>query len=189
MRRKIIIIILGLVVIAILSFLLLKETTPPEVKTPPPELATISEVIDGITVRLKSGQRVRYLGVYTPDLAGKKRCFAKEAIAANKNIIGKKIRLEEDPALKKSQDGAWIRYAYLQLDPKAEKEKDRELLINEKILEGGFGFPLLSEAMIKWKSMMSAAKYARAVKRGLWDKCKVERDKKTKRLETNPLKS
>lgn len=94
----------------------LKDTlTAP--KDAPPVEGIVKNIIDGITIQLESGHMIRYLGVRTPLVSSQVQCFGQQAIAANEQIIGKKVRLEEDPVLLKSQDGAWVRYVYFTPDP------------------------------------------------------------------------
>jgi hypothetical protein len=83
----------------------------------PPEFATVTGVVDAITITLDSGQNVRYLGVRAPSVAGTVECFGREAVQANESVIGKKVRLEKEPLIDREQDGAWGRYVYLQLSP------------------------------------------------------------------------
>lgn len=81
--------------------------------TPPPERGEILEVIDGLTIKLASGHKVRYLGVRMPNIRQEIECYGKEALAMNESVIGKTIRLEGDPILDRAEDGAWLRYVFI----------------------------------------------------------------------------
>lgn len=63
-----------------------------------PRTATVARVIDGDTVELDSGERVRYLMVDTPETTnGKHDCFGAEAAAFNmQTVLGKTITLHYD---------------------------------------------------------------------------------------------
>ena len=70
-----------------------------------PSTAVVSRVIDGDTVELADGRRLRYLGINTPELrrrAGTQwvyhpEPFGEEAAAANQQLVaGKTVRLEYD---------------------------------------------------------------------------------------------
>jgi endonuclease YncB( thermonuclease family) len=173
----------------------------------PPDMATVTSVVDAITIQLDSGQMVRYLGVRAPGVGDPVECFGKEALKANESVIGKKVRLEKDPVLDRATDGAWVRYVYLQLDaadqaretsptpsPSASPAASSsptptpptEIFINERILEGGFGFPLVSDQMKYGQQLLSAARYSSATGKGLWGQCKVDTGKDNV-LHTQPV--
>ncbi len=58
----------------------------------------VKKVIDGDTIVLKSGQKVRYIGIDTPEMKSppkKSRYYGKESYELNKKLVeGKKVRLE-----------------------------------------------------------------------------------------------
>lgn len=95
----VLVLILGLVLAATL------RKTPSS--QPTPQLATgtdkekgqrqevlVRRVVDGDTVEIEGGTRVRYIGVDTPESG---ECFGEEAAEANKNLVGAKpVRLERD---------------------------------------------------------------------------------------------
>lgn len=195
----------------------------------PPERAVVKRVLDPMTIELESGHIVRYIGVRTPDVTAEVRCFGKEALLANESIIGKEVRLETEPLLARSNDGAWTRYVWLQLtssptpietlvaSPEVESDQGAavdittlatqaqvllnpaatvvphtpsptptaaeasdvpheptEILINERILEGGFGFPVVAHDMKYGERMLAAARFASATGKGLWSRCQVD---------------
>lgn len=159
--------------------------------TPPPTHARVAEVIDTITIKLDTGHLVRYIGVRAPDVKEEVRCFGKEALAANEATIGSQVRLEEEPVLLRSRDGAWTRYAWLiqgevdaspmpsgaveSVEPSPIGEDEKDIFINERILEGGFGFPVVSEQMKYGERLLSAARFASATSKGLWGRCEIEK--------------
>ncbi|MBI1833991.1 MAG: thermonuclease family protein [Candidatus Andersenbacteria bacterium] len=145
--------------------------------TPPPEKVRVVTVEDAVTFVADSGQRIRYLGVRTPLGGDAEQCFGQEALAAQQAIIGKEVRLEEDPVLKRSQDGAWMRYVFMS-DDKAQttEEATPELFISERILDGGFGFLLASQDMKYGQRLQLAARYAASTGKGLWRVCKPYQD-------------
>lgn len=168
----------------------------------PPEFGTVASVEDAITIVLDSGQRIRYVGVRSPNVSDTVQCFGREAVQANESVIGKKVRMEMEPLLNKTSDGAFARYVYLQLTPEEIAQSQtqqatpeasaspaaspspspsptvtpdvpKEIFINERILEGGFAFPVVSPQTRYGERMLSAAKFASATQKGLWGKCKV----------------
>ena len=63
-----------------------------------PREAVVERVIDGDTVVLTSGERVRYLGVDTPEITGgKDECYGAEAAELNRQLVdGKRVVLHYD---------------------------------------------------------------------------------------------
>ncbi|MDA1169407.1 MAG: thermonuclease family protein [bacterium] len=160
----------------------------------PPEFGIVETVEDAITLVLDTGQRIRYVGVRSPNVSDTVQCFGREAVQANESIIGKKVRMETEPLLNKTSDGAFARYVYLQLTPEEISQSQaqppapetsespsptvtpdipKEIFINERILEGGFAFPVVSPQTKYGERMLSAAKFASSTQKGLWGKCKV----------------
>lgn len=62
-----------------------------------PTRAVVARVIDGDTVELESGERVRYLLVDTPENTSSVECFGAEATAFNEQLVeGREVRLTYD---------------------------------------------------------------------------------------------
>jgi len=62
-----------------------------------PSRAVVERVIDGDTVELDSGERVRYLLVDTPESTTQVECFGAEAAAFNRALVeGREVRLTYD---------------------------------------------------------------------------------------------
>ncbi len=65
--------------------------------TSPPDTALVTEVIDGDTIVIEGGYRVRYIGIDTPEIHPQLEPFALEALEANRQLVeGKIVRLEQD---------------------------------------------------------------------------------------------
>lgn len=223
--------------------------------TPPPDHGIVKGVRDPITIELESGHIVRYIGVRAPSVEKEVQCFGKEALLANESMIGKEIRIETEPLLDRSSDGAWTRYIFFteepsptpeppttpemreeqfsanvedeavapnidtltdqaknllnqqpdeqpttttnqepiaselgeQGDSKQTNEDDinnteneaKEVFVNERILEGGFAFPVVSEDMLYGERMLSAARFASATGKGLWSRCEIDSEQQS----------
>lgn len=64
-----------------------------------PSSAVVARVIDGDTVELDDGQRVRYLLVDTPEVSGQTECFGPEAEDFNRSLVeGQRVDLFYDEA-------------------------------------------------------------------------------------------
>src|SRR3990167_5088556 len=80
------------------------------------ELVKVVRAVDGDTIKLETGQTVRYIGIDAPELHHPKKrlqCFGKEASDKNKELVeGKLVRLEKDVS---ETDRYWrlLRYVYL----------------------------------------------------------------------------
>ena len=75
--------------------------------------ARVIEVVDGDTVVIESGQRVRYIGIDTPELGPPAEPFAIEAWQANRVLVGGKVvRLEKDTT-ETDRYGRLLRYVYV----------------------------------------------------------------------------
>lgn len=67
-----------------------------------PATARVGRVLDGDTVELTDGERVRYLLVDAPELA-RADCFAAEALAANRALVaGRQLELTYDEVCRDS---------------------------------------------------------------------------------------
>lgn len=102
----------------------------------------VIEVIDGdtIKVRLDEGsiETVRYLLIDTPEVHHPKRGMeemGKDALRANKDIVGSKQVFLETDILQRDRYGRLLAYVWL--------DKDKKILVNEKLVEKGFALPLI----------------------------------------------
>jgi micrococcal nuclease len=64
------------------------------------ERAIVKRVVDGDTVELSDGRKVRYIGVNAPEMTDKRTeilCFAQMAKAENQKLVeGKTVEIEKD---------------------------------------------------------------------------------------------
>lgn len=92
--------------------------------------AVITKIIDGDTVELESGEKVRYIGIDTPELHHPQKgveCFGKEASDANTSLVlGKTVRLQKDVS-ETDRYGRLLRYVWLE-----------DTLINETLVAEGY---------------------------------------------------
>lgn len=76
----------------------------------------VTRVIDGDTIELENGERVRYLGINTPESVDPRKpveCFGKEASLKNKELVlNKKVVLEKDIS-EIDKYGRLLRYVYV----------------------------------------------------------------------------
>jgi len=79
----------------------------------PPETVLVTEVIDGDTITIAGGDRVRYIGIDTPEIHPQVEAFGQEAWQANRELVeGKRVRLERDVS-ETDKYGRLLRYVWV----------------------------------------------------------------------------
>jgi len=79
----------------------------------PPQSARVTEVIDGDTITIKGGFKVRYIGIDTPEIYPREEPLAQEAWQANRTLVeGKIVTLERDVS-ETDRHGRLLRYVYV----------------------------------------------------------------------------
>jgi len=126
------------------------------------EVATVARVIDGDTIELTSGERVRYLMIDTPESTTTTECYGPEAKQLNHDLVeGKDVTLRFDVE-RMDQFGRLL--AYVTVDG---------VEVNTRIVEGGYACVL----HIPPNGDDRAAEFdelelrARTLGRGLWAAC------------------
>jgi endonuclease YncB( thermonuclease family) len=126
--------------------------------------AVIARVIDGDTVALANGQRVRLVQIDTPELGGGE-CYSQAARKALLRLtpIGSTVLLEADPKLDNvDRYGRLLRYI-----------KRNGVNINIRLVLDGAAAPYFyhSERGNYAKRLVAAVTQANTAKRGLWRAC------------------
>lgn len=125
----------------------------------------VKRVVDGDTIELADGQKVRYIGINTPETADPRKpveCFGLEAKERNKELVeGKVVRLEKDT----SETDVYkrlLRYVYV-----------GDAFINDLLVKEGFANVATYPPDVKFvNQFLESEKYARENKLGLWNACK-----------------
>ena len=136
-----------------------------EQKAEPPVIAAVVErAVDGDTVVLVGGERVRYIGIDTPELHHPKKPverYAREAKEFNRRLVeGKKIRLETDVE-RRDKYGRLLAYVFL--------EDGR--FVNAELIKEGYAQLLTIPPNVRYVDLFTGLqKQARENKRGLWGK-------------------
>ena len=128
-----------------------------------PDLRTVTRVIDGDTLVLDGGEKVRLIGVDTPETVHPSRpmeFFGREASPFTKRMVeGEQVYLEyEQGSSTKDRYGRTLAYVYL---------RDGTLL-NKEIIEQGYGHAYTRFPFSKMEEFREAQREARAAGRGLW---------------------
>lgn len=131
----------------------------------------VTKVTDGDTIELSTGQKVRFVGIDTPETVDPRRpvgCFGKEASNENKKLVeGKKVILEKDVS-ETDKYNRLLRYVYLPL-------ADGSLLfVNDYLVRAGFAKAYTYPPDVKFnEQFLQAEREARNENRGLWAACPV----------------
>ena len=136
------------------------------------ETATVSRIIDGDTIELSNGMRLRYIGIDTPEMNftnnRSPECFAKEATKLNKELVlAKTVRLVKD-INNTDRYGRLLRYVYINDDSST---IDPNKSINEYLVEAGVAVARSFPPDVAMQDVFRKAEAkARAEGRGLWAK-------------------
>ncbi|MDD3748070.1 MAG: thermonuclease family protein [Candidatus Bipolaricaulis anaerobius] len=134
-----------------------------QVEAPDPSRATITSrvlrVIDGDTVDIRGSQRVRLLGIDTPELG---EPYSEEAIAFTKRLLlFKTVRLELDVKERDVYDRL-LAYAYVETD-------EGWVMANLEIVRAGLARLLIIPPNGKYRAQFEAAQLEAMIHhRGLW---------------------
>jgi micrococcal nuclease len=126
----------------------------------------VQRVVDGDTLLLGTGERVRLIGVDTPETKHPNKpveYFGKEAAAFTKRIAeGKRIRLEYDQANKHLNHadayGRTLAYVFL----------ENGTLLNAEIIRQGYGHAYTKYPFSRMEEFRGLEREAREQGRGLW---------------------
>jgi len=127
-------------------------------------LARVVRVIDGDTIEVEGGQRIRYIGIDAPELNFSGRvadCFAKEAAKENEILVlGKEVRLEKD--VSETDDyGRFLRYVWAD-----------DVFVNDYLVENGYARVVSFPPDVRYQDQfLKTQEKSRQENRGLWSFC------------------
>lgn len=163
--------LLGFLALSVVGYLKVRVEPPSSSATvrlsPHPPLGALSSpracvrVIDGDTIELAGGERVRLIGVDTPESVDPRRPverFGKEASEFTRRLAeGKSVRLEYDEETR-DQYGRTLAYIYL----------PDGTLLNAEIIRQGYGYAYTRFAYRRAEEFVRLEREAREHGRGLW---------------------
>ena len=125
------------------------------------EEALVVRVIDGDTVVIEGGERLRYIGMDTPESTTQHECFGDEATARNRDLVeGRVVALETDVS-NRDRFGRLLRYVYVD-----------GVMVNELLVLEGFATASTFPPDVKYQERFLAAQTAaREAAVGLWSAC------------------
>ena len=128
-----------------------------------PTEGVVARIIDGDTIELETGEKIRYLMVNTPETTGgKDECFGQNAVTFNTDLVlGKTISIDYDV---ECQDRFDRTLAYVSVGGQE---------VNTLLVERGFACvlhipPNGNDRADEFEALEDAAK---AANRGLWGQC------------------
>lgn len=127
----------------------------------------VKRVVDGDTIELETGQKLRYIGINTPETVHPTKpveCFGHEAAAKNKELVeGKRVRLEKDVS-ETDKYGRLLRYVYL-----------NNTFINDYLVRQGYAHASTFPPDVKYQDQFTQAeREARQNNMGLWSVCQSQ---------------
>lgn len=128
------------------------------------QLFMVTKVIDGDTIEIETGQKVRYIGIDTPELhhpQKKVECFSQQADEANKKLVeGKRVKLVKDIS-EIDRFGRLLRYVWVD-----------DIFVNEKLVQEGFAYASSYPPDVHFQEVFrTAQEIAKLEKKGLWGSC------------------
>ena len=119
------------------------------------EKALVVNVIDGDTIELQDGSRVRYLGIDTPETG---EPFADEATAKNQELVeGKMVDLQRGKR-DKDEYGRLLRYVYVD-----------GIFVNAELVAQGYATAYIFDPDERYSQVIvQLEQYAKLRERGLW---------------------
>jgi micrococcal nuclease len=129
-------------------------------------VATVARVVDGDTIVLRGGERVRYIGMDTPESVKPGtpvQCFAKAASHENARLVaGRRVRLRYD-AERQDRYGRTLAYVYRASDG---------LFVNAELVRRGYARQLTIPPNVAHEALFRRlVDQAREHRRGLWQAC------------------
>ena len=117
----------------------------------------VTMVIDGDTIIISTGQKVRYIGIDTPEMFPEE-AFAQEATRVNREIVqGKAIRLEKDIS-ETDRYGRLLRYVWVD-----------GTMVNIELTRRGLAIAKAYPPDTKYRALLEAAELqAKLSRQGMW---------------------
>lgn len=131
----------------------------------PPVDAVVQRVVDGDTMVMVGGERVRVRGLNTSETTmGKHECYGQEAtLYARERLQGRRVRLVTDPGDLRDRWGRLVAEVWV-----------GERSYAADAVRGGMGKAYLYDKRHpagNWAEIESAEREAQAMHRGLWGAC------------------
>jgi micrococcal nuclease len=168
-RRLLVVLLLGVAALAAFAFLTRGDAR---------QSAVVAHVVDGDTIELVGGQRVRLVQIDTPEK--RVECYGDEASALTQRLIpaGTHVRIEQDQKLDQvDRYGRTLAYVW-----KGDEDVNVTL-----VRAGAAGVWFFDGRRGRHaKELLNAAEQAQADRQGLWDACPLARFDPTESMSSGP---
>lgn len=120
-------------------------------------LSLVTAVVDGDTITLGNGAKVRYLGINAPEQG---QPFFSEALELNRKLVqGKRVRLELD-AERQDRYGRLLAYVFV-----------GDEMVNLRLIREGLAHVLVIPPNLRYaEALLRARQEARAARLGIWER-------------------
>jgi micrococcal nuclease len=155
----------ALLLLILLSILACNLEGTPTPVPPPGDVETfrVKEVVDGDTIVLEDGTKVRYIGINTPE---RDRPFYEEATDANRKLVeDREVRLEFD-TVQIDRYGRTLAYVFVR---GSTSSSQGETFVNLELLCQGYANAFTVPPNVKYEELFrDTEREAREAGRGLW---------------------
>jgi micrococcal nuclease len=130
---------------------------------------TVSRVVDGDTVELSDGNKVRFIGVNTPESTTKIEPYGKEASDYSKGqLTGKTVYIEKDVS-ETDRYSRLLRYVWLDIPKEITDIEIRAKMYNANLLLNGYAEQSTYPPDVKYAEYFkNYASEARSASKGVW---------------------
>lgn len=130
---------------------------------------TVSRVVDGDTIELSDGSKVRFIGVNTPESTTRTEPYGKEASDYTKSqLTGKTVYIEKDVS-ETDKYGRLLRYIWLDIPKEITDAEIRAKMYNANLLLNGYAEQSTYAPDVKYAEYFkNYAAEARNASKGLW---------------------
>lgn len=134
------------------------------------EKAVVARVVDGDTVVLSDGSRVRFIGVDTPESTTTTEFYGKEASDYTKGqLTGKTVYLERDVS-ETDRYGRLLRYVWLSVPNEISDSEIRSKMFNAILVLDGYAQSSTYPPDVKYQQYLTSYNSeARNANKGLWN--------------------
>ena len=124
----------------------------------------VTRVVDGDTIEIEGGKKVRYIGIDTPETSHPSKpveCYGKEATDKNRELVeGKMVVLEKDIS-ETDRYGRLLRYVWVNGE-----------MVNELLVRQGFAQVSTYPPDVKYQQLfLEGERIAREEMLGFWGSC------------------
>jgi micrococcal nuclease len=142
---------------------------PPQTPAQDWEEVKVVRVVDGDTLVLDDGRRLRMIGINAPEIGEKEELYGLEAAewlhstVANRNVFLQKDISDQD------QHGRTLRYVWLATPEQINEETVQMLMVSALMVSQGYAQPYTFPPDVMYAEwIMTLAREARRQGRGLW---------------------